>query len=90
MKLKINPEHAPGEPWRPKTGHQQLREIDSFGTSAALNGAYSESDLPWKVDVVDWISTSNYLKKVVERKGCYWQKKGWSECVNGEDSGLKR
>ena len=30
----------------------------SLGRMAALAEAFSESDLPWKVDLVDWASTS--------------------------------
>lgn len=36
-------------------------------TSAALNEAFSESDLPWKVDVVDWTSVGDGLKKAIKR-----------------------
>jgi predicted nucleotidyltransferase len=31
----------------------------SISTMAELNEAFSESDLPWKVDAVDWASISN-------------------------------
>ena len=37
--------------------------------SAALVDEFSESDLPWKVDVVDWASTSEAFRKVIERDG---------------------
>ena len=36
-------------------------------TSAALSEAFSESDLPWKVDVVDWASVGDGFKQVIER-----------------------
>lgn len=34
--------------------------------SATLDEDFSESDLPWKVDVVDWASTSDVFRKVIE------------------------
>jgi len=34
----------------------------SIATMAELSEAFSESDLPWKVDVVDWASISNNFK----------------------------
>jgi type I restriction enzyme S subunit len=35
--------------------------------SAALAEAFSESDLPWRVDVVDWATTSDAFRKIIER-----------------------
>lgn len=35
-------------------------------TSLALNEAFSESDLPWKVDVVDWSGVSGFRRSVIE------------------------
>ena len=35
--------------------------------SASLAEDFSESDLPWKVDVVDWASTSESFRKIIER-----------------------
>lgn len=32
---------------------------------AALTEAFSESDLPWKVDVVDWATTSEAFRQVI-------------------------
>lgn len=34
---------------------------------AVLVDAFSESDLPWKVDVVDWASTSDVFREVIRR-----------------------
>ncbi|MBU3694901.1 MAG: nucleotidyltransferase domain-containing protein [Rhodocyclaceae bacterium] len=39
----------------------------SLDTHAALGDAFAESDLPWKVDVVDWSTTSESFRKVIER-----------------------
>lgn len=39
----------------------------SLEISASLADDFSESDLPWKVDIVDWASTSESFRKVVER-----------------------
>lgn len=38
-----------------------------LAVSAALADDFSESDLPWKVDCVDWASTSEAFRKVIER-----------------------
>ena len=35
--------------------------------SADLKNAFSESDLPWKVDVVDWASTQDSFRRIIER-----------------------
>ena len=39
----------------------------SLDVSASLSDDLSESDLPWKVDIVDWASTSESFRKVIER-----------------------
>lgn len=39
----------------------------SLDTLAALTTAFSESDLPWKVDVLDWASTDEGFQKIIER-----------------------
>jgi predicted nucleotidyltransferase len=33
---------------------------------AAVNEAFSESNLPWKVDVVDWMSVSDAFRRLIE------------------------
>ncbi|MBF0109894.1 MAG: nucleotidyltransferase domain-containing protein [Magnetococcales bacterium] len=33
-----------------------------------LRDDFSESDLPWKVDVVDWATTSASFRKIIERE----------------------
>lgn len=33
---------------------------------AALAEAFSQSDLPWKVDIVDWATTGEPLRKIIE------------------------
>ena len=38
----------------------------SLDTSASLADDFSESDLPWKVDIVDWAATSESFRKVIE------------------------
>ena len=37
------------------------------GRMAALKAAFTESDLPFRVDIVDWASTSESFRKVIER-----------------------
>lgn len=39
----------------------------SLDISANLSDDFSESDLPWKVDVVDWAATSESFRKIIER-----------------------
>jgi predicted nucleotidyltransferase len=36
-------------------------------TRAALADDFSESDLPWKVDVVDWATQSEAFRDIIER-----------------------
>ena len=38
-----------------------------FPVSAALAEDFSESDLPYKVDVVDWAATSETFRRIIER-----------------------
>ena len=38
----------------------------SLETSADLSAAFSESGLPWKVDVVDWATTSDSFRKIIQ------------------------
>ena len=38
----------------------------SLAVSAALADDFSESDLPWKVDIVDWATTSESFRKIIE------------------------
>ena len=34
---------------------------------AGLAEDFSESDLPWRVDVVDWTATSDSFRRIIER-----------------------
>lgn len=43
--------------------------------SANLSEAFSESDLPWKVDVVDWATTSESFRMIIERDKVVVQKR---------------
>lgn len=45
-----------------------------LSTSAALADDFSESDLPWKVDLVDWATTSESFRKIIERDRVVVQK----------------
>lgn len=38
----------------------------SLAARADLSHAFSESDLPWKVDLVDWHSISPAFKKIIQ------------------------
>ncbi|MGF1616078.1 MAG: nucleotidyltransferase family protein [Gammaproteobacteria bacterium] len=46
----------------------------SLAVSAALADDFSESDLPWKVDVLDWATTSEQFRKVIQRDKVVVQK----------------
>lgn len=39
----------------------------TLDVSASLSDDFSESDLPWKVDIVDWATTSESFRKMIER-----------------------
>jgi predicted nucleotidyltransferase len=39
----------------------------SFDVSGALREDFSESDLPWRVDIVDWATTSEAFRRIIER-----------------------
>ncbi len=38
-----------------------------LAVSAALADDFSESDLPWRVDVLDWATTSESFRKIIAR-----------------------
>ncbi len=38
-----------------------------LAVGAALAEDFSESDLPWRVDVVDWATTSEPFRRIIER-----------------------
>lgn len=42
------------------------RQAIALGTRANLAEAFSESDLPWKVDLVDWHSISPEFQKIIQ------------------------
>ena len=39
----------------------------SLDALAVLNEAFAESDLPWKVDGVEWARMSDAFRRIVER-----------------------
>lgn len=39
-----------------------------FRTLTALKDAFAESDLPFRVDVVDWAATSEAFREIIEDK----------------------
>ncbi|MDR0479165.1 MAG: restriction endonuclease subunit S [Burkholderiaceae bacterium] len=49
-----------------------------LNVSAALADDFSESDLPWKVDIVDWATTSESFRKIIERDKVVVQEAGRS------------
>lgn len=40
----------------------------SLETHANLVEAFSESDLPWKVDIVDWAATSENFRHIIQNQ----------------------
>jgi type I restriction enzyme S subunit len=48
----------------------------SLALSAQLSDAFSESDLPFKVDVVDWASTGESFRTVIEQNKVVLQAAG--------------
>lgn len=36
-------------------------------TRSALVDAFSESDLPWKVDIIDWATTSERFRGIIKK-----------------------
>lgn len=43
---------------------------------ADLRDAFRESDLPFKVDVVDWAETEEYFRRIIERKSVLIREEG--------------
>jgi type I restriction enzyme S subunit len=46
----------------------------SLNVIASLKEDFSESDLPWKVDIVDWATTSEPFRKIIERDKWWYRK----------------
>lgn len=40
----------------------------SLAVRADLTAAFSESDLPWKVDIVDWAITDERFREIIREK----------------------
>src|SRR5690606_14938031 len=56
----------------------------SLAVSAALADDFSESDLPWKVDVVDWTTISASFREIIERDKVVVQEGSKSVGMGGE------
>jgi type I restriction enzyme S subunit len=77
---------------RAKWGAKEYSDLDlavitdkplGLSVSAALSDDFAESDLPFKVDVVDWATTSESFRKIIERdKVVVW--KAAKKAVKGE------
>ena len=57
----------------------------SFRTLGLLEEAFEDSDLPYKVDVVDWATTSESFRQIIERDKVVVPKGGW-----GMSSGFQK
>lgn len=66
----------------------------SFESMGLLRAAFEESDLPYKVDVVDWATTGEAFRKIIERDKVIVKTKreqdDWQECSLGDVIELKR
>src|SRR5271167_328816 len=51
----------------------------SFEVSGALREDFSESDLPWRVDIVDWATTSEAFRRIIEQDKVVVQ---WGETLS--------
>ncbi|HNO74104.1 MAG TPA: restriction endonuclease subunit S [Nitrosomonas mobilis] len=60
----------------------------SLAVSAALADDFSESDLPWKVDVVDWATISASFREIIERDKVVVQEGSESVGMAGEWRGI--
>jgi type I restriction enzyme S subunit len=81
MVRRILQKHVPGyEVWafgsRAKWTAKPYSDLDlviisdralPLDVRAALRDDFSESDLPWKVDVVDWATSSQDFREIIER-----------------------
>ncbi len=54
----------------------------SLDICASLSDDFSESDLPYKVDVVDWATTTESFRKIIERDRVVVQEAGWDLVMN--------
>lgn len=73
--------------FRSRPGHHHGQTLAPV-RQRALEEDFSESDLPWKVDVVDWAATSESFRMVIERDRVVVQTpnemNGWRETTLGE------
>ncbi len=53
---------------------------------AALADDFAESDLPWKVDIVDWATTDSVFRTIIEHDRILVQT-GAAHVPNGEEAG---
>lgn len=49
----------------------------TLDVSASLSDDFSESDLPWKVDILDWATTSESFREMIERDKVVVQEGNW-------------
>ena len=55
-------------------------------TQGALADAFAESQLPWRVDVVDWATTSDAFRSTIERDRVVVQKGAYGPETEFRDS----
>lgn len=48
----------------------------SLAQGAVLADAFAESDLPWRVDIVDWATTDAAFRRIIERDRVVVQRAG--------------
>ena len=66
-----------------------IREAEPLGFKriGLLKEAFEESNLPYKVDVLDWATTSENFRKIIERDKVVIQKVGGGISGGGVTSG---
>lgn len=68
---------------RVKGPHKPYSDLDlvvmsnqplEIGVYSDLVDSFTESDLPWKVDIVDWSTTSDTFRDIILQRRCLIQK----------------
>lgn len=64
----------------------------AFDTKIALQDSFSDSNLPFTVDIVDWASTDESFRKIIQNKSEVIQEalKGWIDGISYRNSTERR
>ncbi len=81
---------------RARGAHKPFSDLDlaimtdeplPLAVRAALADDFSESDLPWKVDVIDWATTSASFRRIIEGHRVVVQTAQPAPAGQGDDRG---